>query len=516
MYLKLGIAIGTSLLLASADHPDSHYICTSLSELAHPCGCAFSNDTFDPQCGSDGVTYLNACFLECQNLVHTTQVAVVHAGVCEHHFNCECHTVYKPVCGSDGVTYSNDCTLKCATERNSSIVLSHAGVCDVNDDKQEYVTETTARRKKAFDYSPWLVGTLLHICIAIGTSLLLASANLPVPDFACTSYTDVFVPCGCPFSKETFDPQCGSDGETYLNACSMECHKIVLGNESSEITVAHAGVCEHEFKCECHTDYEPVCGSNGNTYSNECTLKCATDRDSSIVLSHVGVCKAKGKGIGTAENLFGPKDNKCRNRGKCRKKTKDRRQFREYSYESSEGEQEFMRPSDENFPMPDINIEHHYKTTPKTTTETKILSGYEGPCVCTEVHRPVCASNKRTYANFCVLLCSSKIDPTIKLAHWGDCEMAKTTTTTPTPNDKNNKKSLNKETPDKHNHDNKKPTNHPTKKKCICAAVHWPICASNRKTYPNYCVFLCDQRKDHALHLLYWRECSERNDDYYQ
>ncbi|KAL0812182.1 hypothetical protein ABMA28_009559 [Loxostege sticticalis] len=37
--------------------------------------------------------------------------------------------------------------------------------------------------------------------------------------------------------------------------------------------------------CVCTTAYTPVCGANGQTYSNMCTLKCA-----GVPLKHRGSC----------------------------------------------------------------------------------------------------------------------------------------------------------------------------------------------------------------------------------
>jgi hypothetical protein len=40
----------------------------------------------------------------------------------------------------------------------------------------------------------------------------------------------------------------------------------------------------------CTTDYNPVCGSDGKTYSNECNLKAAKCKNPSLTIVHPGEC----------------------------------------------------------------------------------------------------------------------------------------------------------------------------------------------------------------------------------
>ncbi|KAG2487707.1 hypothetical protein HYH03_013706 [Edaphochlamys debaryana] len=66
--------------------------------------------TKDPACGTDGVTYANACYAGCN------EVEVDYIGNCADPTGCDgiaCPMQYVPVCGANGVTYSNSCVAAC-------------------------------------------------------------------------------------------------------------------------------------------------------------------------------------------------------------------------------------------------------------------------------------------------------------------------------------------------------------------------------------------------------------------
>ncbi|XP_074109510.1 agrin isoform X2 [Cotesia typhae] len=263
------------------------------------CGLEFS-----PVCGSNGKTYSNECSLRQESCRSRLPLRKIYNGVCSSGINpcdgakcseveqcaidrygitkCECgpecEPVMKPVCARGGTTYKSLCELKrhaCLTKSN--IEVAYTGTCGSQGACSEKICQWGA------------------ICAENGDTAI----------------------CECPTCTVEFNPVCGNDGISYGNECKL---RLEACQHHREIKVLYQGLCngcenkkcEHYGKCESDSSGEArcvcptncgdleknsssarkVCGNDGTTYANECTLKktsCLTQ--TAITVAFEGDCK---------------------------------------------------------------------------------------------------------------------------------------------------------------------------------------------------------------------------------
>ena len=100
--------------------------------------------------------------------------------------------------------------------------------------------------------------------------------------------------CNSKGCSDEEDFVCGTNEITYKNECILQ---KVACEQNLELKVKNYGKCDEEQEneidqCEpvCPRHLMPVCGTDQETYNNDCLLKAATCRDKSIVKLHDGPC----------------------------------------------------------------------------------------------------------------------------------------------------------------------------------------------------------------------------------
>ncbi|XP_027752164.1 ovoinhibitor-like isoform X2 [Empidonax traillii] len=246
-----------------------------------------------PVCGTDGNTYNNDCGICLHNEEHSDSVEKAHDGECEpksvvidctnyrravidDHVVVACPRILKPVCGSDSFTYDNECGI-CAynTEHNTNVTKIHDGECKESVDCSRYPTQVTKDGK-------------------------------------------ILVSC-----PRNLNPVCGTDGITYDNECGICAHN---GEQRTHVGKKHSGQCRQEtsdIDCSqypsrkvkggkdlvrCPRILRPVCGTDGFTYDNECSI-CAhnVQYETHVKKSHEGRCKEESTPVDCSTYLSNTK-----------------------------------------------------------------------------------------------------------------------------------------------------------------------------------------------------------------
>ncbi|XP_065174876.1 agrin-like isoform X2 [Sycon ciliatum] len=260
-----------------------------------------------PVCGTDANNYASACHLYqdactnrrdtslayngyCKDPIHEMPqlcrgVQCLYGGVCEVQGNqgvctCprNCPNYEDLTCGTDGKTYRNRCIMKQERcRRHSHIDVASDGACPTQAPSPPTITTTlivdAATTRPATNPCTLVTCSADKKCIVDGAG-----------QATCTCKTS------CSHGAANV---CGSDGETYLNECTLRAMACV---QNRNITVVKHGSCASDpcsgvqcpyssvcssasgaAQCECPQHCprasQPVCGSNGDVYHNRCIMQ---------------------------------------------------------------------------------------------------------------------------------------------------------------------------------------------------------------------------------------------------
>uniref|UniRef100_A0A1B0FPM0 Kazal-like domain-containing protein n=1 Tax=Glossina morsitans morsitans TaxID=37546 RepID=A0A1B0FPM0_GLOMM len=251
-----------------------------------------------PTCGSDGRLYASPCKMRSSNCgKHVFEVPLSFCMAQERHGSqvegcpTEClkndGEVYRndKLCGTDAKTYNNECELAHATCLRG-VNLAHVGSCT---DLKTSLKDCGERCTRLDIESGPICGsdgnTYGSMCEFKRRTCNFRVVPVSLKNCLLTEFCET----DCDAQPPNF--VCGSDNKFYKSECHMRkenCgkHVFVVPLKRCLSNVQYKGCARI-----CPPDYEPICGSDNMTYSNECLLEIENCRtNSTITIQYYGAC----------------------------------------------------------------------------------------------------------------------------------------------------------------------------------------------------------------------------------